>query len=212
MSPRPSCSHSVAPTAGLPGGLRELPCGRCPCSNCSHSVAPTAGLPGGPFWLRMSTCRDPKRSHSGAAIAATSGGLQQLPQHTTSLAIGGPGLFPMPGHARSDQLAARPLAAPAGLPVQRLGGACREGTCQHNYQVLWPITLLHQGPHLSAVSKGQVMSGSGETISLPPFSFTCHSSLVKLSLSGRMRLKRPRIPDVRTRHDRLRAARKLHRQ
>ena len=124
------CSYCAVPTAGLSGGLLQLPRHRCPHPNCSHSVAPTAGLPGGPLWLRMSMCPDSSDSHSGAAIAATSGGFQQLLQHTTFQARSDQ-LFPMHRHARSDQLGARPPAAPAGPPVQQLGGACREGVCQY---------------------------------------------------------------------------------
>ena len=113
-----------------------MPGRRCPRSNCSHFVVPTAGLQGGPLWRRMSTCPDSKSSHSGGAIAAMPSGLQQLLPHTTFLPMsdfptsGTMHPFPAHGHARSDQLAARLLAAPAGLPVQQLGGACRDGTRQ----------------------------------------------------------------------------------
>ena len=88
------------------------------------------------LWLRMSTCPDSKSSHSGGAIAAMPSGLQQLLPHTTFLPMsdfpssGTMHLVPRHGHARSDLLAARPIAAPAGLHVQQLGGACREGTRQ----------------------------------------------------------------------------------
>ena len=139
----PICSRSGEPTAGLPGGLLQLPWRRCPHPNCSHSVAPTAGLPGGRLWLRLSTCPGSNGSQFGAAIAATRGALQQLLQHSTFVPMY---VFstsramhpcPMPGHARSDQLAARPLAVPAGLPEQQLGGACREATVKTYLQALW---------------------------------------------------------------------------
>ena len=100
--------------------LQPLCCAHCRTARC-------------PIWLRMSTCAEPKHSHSGAAIAATPGGLQQLLQRTTILPVSGTWtmhLYLTHGHPRSDQLAARLLAAPAGHPVQRLGGACREGISQ----------------------------------------------------------------------------------
>ena len=154
-SPHPSCSHSVAPTAGLPGGLLQRQSCRSSHPNCSHSVAPTAGLPGGHPWLHWRRCSHPNRSRSVAPTAGLPAGLRQLLQSTIFLPMSGTGilhLYPTHGHPKSDQLAARPLAAPAGLPVQRLGGACRGGTCQ----VWWPITPLHQQPYLSGGSHGDM--------------------------------------------------------
>ena len=141
-----------------------MPMSTCIYSTCSRPGTPTAGLLGGPIWLRMSTRPDSSSSRCGAAIAATPGGLQQLLQHTTSLPMSDLGgcwvqgyvlhLLPMHGHARSDQLAAKLLAAPAGLPVPRPGGACREGTAvKTHFQAPWPHILLYQRPHLSDVSQ-----------------------------------------------------------
>ena len=76
-------------------------------------------------WLPLaaySTSHDSNGSHPGAAIAAISSRCCSMQLFRL--------IVTAHWHARSDQLAARPLAAPAGLPVQQLGGACREGTCQ----------------------------------------------------------------------------------
>ena len=83
-------------------------------------------------WLppaAYSTCHDSNGSHPGAAIAATS-------SRCCSMQLFRLVVTPHK-HARSGQLAARQLAAPAGLPVQQLGGVCREVPVKTHLQALW---------------------------------------------------------------------------